>query len=398
MLSIFGPAILVSVELFNPASIVAATAAGASVGLVVLWAAFYSGIMLIVIQEISARLGVVTGKTLAENIRERYGANFSHILFIPSIFLDMSTLTAEVMGLSLAISFFFKAPYSIAMIVSVLLTTILFNIGSYSKLEKIIMFLVTTIFLIYFYFLLYVNLPLSNIVIDSIIPSFKSNSFYYAEAIIGASIMPTYVILHSGLVYEKGWVHHHQLPLESLEEDRKNIRSERVDSVFGLLMGTVLNIVIIACATAFLSGSGVNNFSDLAQPFGDKLGSFGLTLFTIAFASAGVSAIITVGLASVYNTFGFLGFQERMTKKKFKMTYVIWVIIAGIASLLPNKIEFIVLTQYLNGAMLPFVLIPLVLITRNEKVMGKNKIGVLISAFALATVSITTLLFLMTII
>jgi manganese transport protein len=64
MLSIFGPAILVSVELFDPASIVAATAAGAAVGLVVLWAAFYSGIMLIVIQEISARLGVVTGKTL----------------------------------------------------------------------------------------------------------------------------------------------------------------------------------------------------------------------------------------------------------------------------------------------------------------------------------------------
>ena len=105
MLSIFGPAILVSVELFDPASLVAATAAGAAVGLVVLWAAFYSGIMLIVIQEISARLGVVTGKTLAQNIRERYGANFSYILFVPSIFLDMSTLTAEVMGLSLAILF-----------------------------------------------------------------------------------------------------------------------------------------------------------------------------------------------------------------------------------------------------------------------------------------------------
>ena len=105
MLSIFWPAILVSVELFDPASLVAATAAGAAVGLVVLWAAFYSGIMLIVIQEISARLGVVTGKTLAQNIRERYGANFSYILFVPSIFLDMSTLTAEVMGLSLAILF-----------------------------------------------------------------------------------------------------------------------------------------------------------------------------------------------------------------------------------------------------------------------------------------------------
>jgi len=77
IISVFGPAALVSVELFDPASIVAATAAGAAVGLAVLWATFYSGILLIWIQEISARLGVVTRKTLPENMHQRFGPDYS---------------------------------------------------------------------------------------------------------------------------------------------------------------------------------------------------------------------------------------------------------------------------------------------------------------------------------
>ena len=85
IISVFGPAVLVSVELFDPASIVAATAAGAAVGFAVLWAAFYSGVLLIGIQEISARLGVVTGKTLAENIHQRFGPRYSLPLFTVSI-------------------------------------------------------------------------------------------------------------------------------------------------------------------------------------------------------------------------------------------------------------------------------------------------------------------------
>ncbi|MGD0056478.1 MAG: Nramp family divalent metal transporter [Methanomassiliicoccales archaeon] len=208
--AIMGPAVLVSVELFDPASIVTSTASGAIFGFEILWAALYSGILLIGIQEISARLGVVTGKTLAENIYERYGKHYSYPLFATSLFLDFSTLTAEVMGLSLAISFLFGVAYSVGIAASVTLISILVYFSSYGKLERVLMLLVTTIFLAYLYFLFVLNAPLGTIALDSLVPSFKANSFYYAEAVIGASIMPTYVVLHSGLVHEKGWVHHHR--------------------------------------------------------------------------------------------------------------------------------------------------------------------------------------------
>jgi Mn2+/Fe2+ NRAMP family transporter len=135
-LGIIGPAILISVELFDTSSIVTATASGAAYGYGVLWAAFYSGILLIVIQGVSARLGVVTGKTLAENIHHSYGKTYSLILFAISLFLDFATLTAEVIGLSLAISFIFKIPYPLGVVISILITVILVYFSPYDKLEK----------------------------------------------------------------------------------------------------------------------------------------------------------------------------------------------------------------------------------------------------------------------
>gem|GEM_PF-2616187 len=393
-LSVIGPAILVSIELFDPASIVTATASGASQGFTVLWAALYSGILLILIQEISARLGVITGKTLAENIYHNYGRSYAFLLFIITIFLDLATLTAEVMGLSLAISFIFKTPYFLGVLASILATTFLIYFSPYNKLERVIMFLVTMIFLSYLYFFLTLNIPIKEVIFNSLVPTLNPDSFYYAEAIIGASIMPMYIILHSGLVCEKGWTHHPDAGIEDLDKYKeKCIKKERIDSVFSLLMGTVLNIAIIAIAAVLLMGKKVNSFLDIAFPFYDKLGDIGLKIFALAFICSGIAAILTVGLSSVYNTFGFLGFEERLNKRKFKLLFILWAVIAGVFAFLPNQIEIIVFTQYLNGVLLPFIIVPLILMAKKKKIMGKYKLGKAITIMALATVMITTLLF-----
>jgi NRAMP (natural resistance-associated macrophage protein)-like metal ion transporter len=392
-LAVFGPAVLVSVELFDPASIVTATAAGATYGFPVLWAALYSGILLIVIQEISARVGVVTGKTLSENIYQTYGKHYSLSLFIPSIFLEFATLTAEVMGLSLAISFIFMVPYYFAVFASFLIVAVLTYFGSYSALEKVIVFFVTIIFLAYLYFVFELSVPLGTIVVDSLVPPLSVSSLYYAEAIMGASIMPTYVVLHSGLVYEKGWVHHHEKSIEELVSEQKGVTSERVDSVVSLLLGTILNIVIIASAAVLISGIQVSTYQDIAYPFYNRLGNFGLVIFSLAFGLAGVSAIVTVGLGSVYSTFGYLGYEEKLKKRRFKLVFILWLLIAAIGSFIPNQIEVMVFTQYLNGALLPFVVLPLLLIGRKKNVMGKYRLGKISTVAVGVIIVITTLLF-----
>jgi manganese transport protein len=393
IISIFGPAVLVSVELFDPASIVAATAAGAAVGLAVLWAAFYSGILLIGVQEISARLGVVTGKTLAENIHERFGPRYSRPLFIVSMFLNLATLTAEIMGLSLAFSFLFKIAYPIAVFISILLNIILVYFTAYDKLEKILIILVTAIFLSYVYFLFSLHANFGAIIYNSLVPSLKANSFYYAEAIVGASITPTYVILHSGLVYEKGWAHHHEKGVEDLIKENKSVRDERVDSFVSILMGTILTIIIIASAALLIRGKSVTSFADIVAPFSIKFGIVGVDVFGVAFAFAGILAVVTVGLGTVYSAFGFLGLESRIKARRFRLVFVLALVISAIFAFIPNQIQVMVFTQYLNGLLLPFILLPLIIITRNKDLMGKYKLGKVTLTLALATIVITTVLF-----
>lgn len=394
-LAIFGPAVLVSVELFDPASIVTATVAGATYGYDVLWAAFYSGILLIGIQEISARLGVVTGKTLAENIYQRFGSRYSFPLFIISLFSNFFTLTAEIMGLSLAVSFLFGLAYPLAISISILIVVLLVYSTSYDTLEKILIILVAAIFFSYAYFIFSLNAPLGTIAYHSLVPSLNSNTFFFAEAIIGASIMPSYVILHSGLVYEKGWTICLAKGIEDLiKKEGECIRKERVDSVVSILMGTIITIIIIASSALLLKGAPTSSFLGIAAPFKISFGIIGLEIFAVSFAFAGILAVVTVGLGTVYSALGFLGIESRIKERRFRLVFVLALVISAMVALLPNQIQVMVFTQYLNGIILPFILVPLVIITRDKDLMGKYRLGGVTLFLALATIAIATILFL----
>jgi NRAMP (natural resistance-associated macrophage protein)-like metal ion transporter len=309
------------------------------------------------------------------------------------MFLNLATLTAEIMGLSLAFSFLFKIAYPIAVSISILLNIILVYFTAYDKLEKILIILVTAIFLSYVYFLFSLHANFGAIVYNSLVPSLKANSFYYAEAIIGASITPTYVILHSGLVYEKGWAHHHEKGVEDLIKEDKSVRDERVDSFVSILMGTILTIIIIASAALLIRGKSVTSFADIAAPFSIKFGIVGVEVFAVAFAFAGILAVVTVGLGTVYSAFGFLGLESRIKARRFRLVFVLALIISAIFAFIPQQIQVMIFTQYLNGLLLPFILIPLVIITRNKDLMGKYKLGKATLTLAVATIVITTILF-----
>lgn len=162
-------------------------------------------------------------------------------------------------------------------------------------------------------------------------------------------------------------------------------------------MGTILNIVIIASAAVLIKTRQVDSFLTIALPFQEKLGNVGLTLFAVAFACAGISAVVTVALGSVYNTLGFIGLEGKF-RRRFKLVFILWLIIAAAALLLPNQIQIMVFTQYMNGAMLPFALIPLILLTRNESIMGKYKLGKATITLVLAAIIITSLLFIISLI
>ena len=164
-----------------------------------------------------------------------------------------------------------------------------------------------------------------------------------------------------------------------IKEDKKanqeRERNERVDSFVSILMGTILTIIIIASAALLIGGKSVTSFADIAAPFSIKFGIVGVDVFAVAFAFAGILAVVTVGLGTVYSAFGFLGLESRIKARRFRFVFVLALVISAIFAFIPNQIQVMVFTQYLNGLLLPFILIPLVIITRNKELMGKYKLG-----------------------
>jgi len=142
------------------------------------------------------------------------------------------------------------------------------------------------------------------------------------------------------------------------------------------------------------SGCFAASFADIAAPFSIKFGVVGVEVFAVAFAFAGILAVVTVGLGTVYSAFGFLGLESWIKERRFRFVFVLALVISAIFALLPNPIEIMVFTQYLNGLLLPFILVPLVIITRNKDLMGKYKLGKATLTLALGTIIITTILFL----
>jgi Mn2+/Fe2+ NRAMP family transporter len=116
-------------------------------------------------------------------------------------------------------------------------------------------------------------------------------------------------------------------------------------------------------------------------------------VFAVAFAFAGILAVVTVGLGTVYSALGFLGRESRIKARRFRLVFVLALVISAFFAFIPNQIQVMVFSQYLNGLLLPFILIPLVIITRNKELMGKYKLGKATLALALATIVITTVLF-----
>ena len=181
--------------------------------------------------------------------------------------------------------------------------------------------------------------------------------------------------------------------MEDLIKENKSVRDERVDSFVSILMGTILTIIIMASAALLIGGKSVNSFADIAAPFTIKFGLVGVEIFAIAFAFAGILAVVTVGLGTVYSAFGFLGLESRIKERRFRFVFVLALVISAIFAFIPNQIQVMIFTQYLNGLLLPFILVPLVIITRNKELMGKYKLGKATLTLAVATIVITTILF-----
>nr|WP_243870453.1 Nramp family divalent metal transporter [Salegentibacter sp. BDJ18] len=383
-----GPGILVSAAFIGPGTVTVCTLAGVEFGYSLLWALVLSIVSCIILQEMAARLGVVSQKGLSDVIREEIKKPIFRFLAIILIFsaivignaaYEAGNITGAVLGAeaifgiqNLQIGDFRLNLWSI--FIGAVAFILLFT-GSYKTLEKIFIGLVL---LMSISFVLTAILTKPNIleVLSGLMFTSNAAGLLTVMAIVGTTVVPYNLFLHASLVSEK-WKEASYLPIA---------RKELIVSI--ILGGTVSMAILISAASSGLTN--VNSAADMAVSLEPLFGKFATWFMSLGLLAAGITSSITAPLAAAYVVKGCFGWKGGMKSAKFKMVWAS-VLILGVffSSLQINPIEIIRFAQIANGILLPVIAIFLFWVVNKASVLGKhrnsklqNVLGILVIALS----------------
>ncbi|MBC7879992.1 MAG: Nramp family divalent metal transporter [Anaerolineae bacterium] len=373
-LAFVGPGLLVSVGYMDPGNWATDIAGGAQFGYSLLSVIFISNLMAIILQSLCVRLGMVTGQDLAQMCRTRFHPNLNFILWIFAEVAIIACDLAELLGSAIALNLLFHIPLTWGVCLTALdiFIVLLLQGKSFRWLEALVLGLVSTIGLCFFVEILFAK-PDWNAVFQGYIPTLEivqqPERLYLAISIIGATVMPHNLYLHSAIVQTRSW----QKSDISLKEA---IRFATADSTIALFAALFINSAILIVAAAAFHFSGNRQVADIRDAYKllePLLGTGAASLlFGIALLASGQSSTFTGTLAGQIIMEGFLNlripcWQRRLVTRGLAIAPALVGIIllgeAGVGKLL-------VLSQVILSLQLPFAIFPLILFTSNKKLMG----------------------------
>jgi len=389
MFAFAGPAYLVSVGYMDPGNWATDLEGGARFGYQLLWVIVMSNMMAILLQTLSARLGIVTGRDLAQACRENYPKPVGYALWILCEVAIAACDLAEVLGTAIGLNLLFDIPLLYGVIITGFDTLLFLVIQHFGirKMEAFIITLVATIG-ICFSIELFLAKPVIGEIATGVIPSINSESLYIAIGIIGATVMPHNLYLHSALVQTR--------LVEQTEEGKKlACKYNFIDTSIALNAALFVNaaILILSASTFFKSGIEVTEIQQAHELLTPLLGvSVASTLFAIALLSAGQSSTLTGTLAGQIVMEGFLQFKMRPWLRRLT-TRLLAIIPAVIVISIQGErgtYGLLILSQVILSMQLPFAIVPLIKLTSDRSKMGPfaNKQWVQILAWIIAVVII----------
>jgi len=391
--SFFGPAYLVSVGYMDPGNWATDIAGGSRFGYALLWVLLMSNLMALLLQSLSARLGIVRGRDLAQANRETYPKPINFCLYILAEVAITACDLAEVLGMAIGIQLLTGLPLIYGVIITALDTFLLLSLQKLG-MRKIEMFILGLIAVIGISFLLEILMarPHFGEISRGLIPTLPSSAaLYIAIGIIGATVMPHNLYLHSALVQtrkikrEEGFI-------------RKALKLNFLDSSIALNMAFLVNaaILILAGAVFFKSGhaevASIREAHELLSPLlGSKIAS---VMFAVALIAAGQSSTVTGTLAGQIIMEGHLHLRINPILRRLitRMLAIIpAVIVIGIAG--EQQVDqLLVLSQVILSLQLGFAVIPLIHFVSNKKTMGIFTINKITKFFAWAIASLLVFL------
>jgi Mn2+/Fe2+ NRAMP family transporter len=367
-LSILGPGIVTGSVDNDAGGITTYSVAGALYGYNLLWTLIPSFIVLIIIQEMNARMGIVTGKGLADLIRENAGVKITFLIFIGLLIADIGNTTTEFAGVAGSMEVFGVSKYISVPIVSFMIWVLVVK-GTYKIAERI--FLIFSASLLLYVISAIMGKPHWGEIRHAMIhPQLEINTQSLAMiiGIIGTTIAPWMQFYMQSAVIEKGL-------------KMKHYKYLLVDIVVGCIATVVVAFfVIVACAsTLHVNGIQINEAKDAAMALKPLAGELASQVFAFGLFIASIFSATILPLATAFYVCEAFGFEAGIDKqwndaKEFYILYTGILIIGAVIILFPNAplIQISLWSQVLNGMLLPVVLICMILLVNNKKIMGEH--------------------------
>ena len=368
-----GPGPLIAAAFIGPGTVTLCSIAGLDFGFSLLWTLVLSVIATIVLQEMAARLGIISQKGLSEVIRDEIKNPLTKNIIITLILLaivignaayEAGNISGGVLGLE---SVFGEIKFDILGLsinfYSLLLGFIAFSllfIGNYKILERSLIFLVIIMSISFIITAVITKPDIFKLMEGLFVPKFPEGSIFIIIGLIGTTVVPYNLFLHASLVKEK-W------------NKVSDLKFARNDTIIAIVLGGIVSMCIVI-SSASLDIESINNAADLAKGIEPLYGLNSKYILAIGLFSAGITSAITAPLAAAYVATGCLGWPMKMKSVKFRAVWMFILIIGVISSSSGFKsIEIIKFAQVANGILLPVIAGLLIWIVNKKSVLGKFK-------------------------
>jgi NRAMP (natural resistance-associated macrophage protein)-like metal ion transporter len=383
-MALLGPGIITANVDNDAGGITTYSLAGAQFGLSLLWMMLPTTIALVVVQEMCARMGAVTGKGLSDLIRESFGVKITFYVMIALLLTNLGNTVSEFAGIAASMELFGVSKYISVPLASVAVWLLIVK-GSYRIVEKV--FLVACLVFIAYPVAAFMSGPdWGEVTRASFVPDFKvtPEAVTMMIGVVGTTIAPWMQFYQQASVVEKGIT-------------KENYAFSRLDVIVGCFMAIIVAFfIVVACAaTIFKAGIKVETAADAAMALTPLVGHYATALFAAGLFNASLFAACVLPLSTSYYICEGMGWELGVDKDFREAPQFFWLftlliaVSAGII-LLPNAplIAIMYISQVVNGAVLPFVLIFMLILVNDKKLMGTFVNGPVFNTIAWATVVI----------
>lgn len=362
----FGPALVVSVAYVDPGNFGTAIASGAVYGYTLLWTVWFASIMAMLLQYLSGKIGIAAGQSMPELVREKLKSNSKIVAYwLSSELFAIATDLAEFLGVALALHLLFGIPLLLAAAIASFDVVIIFVLAGkrFRRVEMLIGVLVSIIGVGYVYELFITQPNLASIAFHSVTPILTPEAVPLVVGIIGATVMPHALAVHS-------WLTKNKLTKGDNEEKHRLLRYHTIDNVLNLSIAGFVNAAILIMAAAAFSGSSVGTVEEAYYTLTPLFGVFASVVFGITLLASGISSSMTGVLAGQALMEGLLGrrihpWLRRIVVRGINVVPTMIAIYLGF-----NALDLLVYSQIILSLLIPVPLIPIIYLTSKKDIMG----------------------------